>query len=123
MDKNTPASPTTRQFSDHDILKIQETLELLNSAPEQFNFLTNTQKLSLLKVTGKFSRPDRKAAKERTQAFKQAQKEKIRTREKQARAKTGIRSAREATIFTAPIQLSLEDKSETSAFATTGPLA
>ncbi len=106
-------------FTQEDINNSLKLLELFNQAPEQFGLLSKEQKISLMKAAGALSRPGRKAARERNQADKEARKAAIKQQEKQARAKTGIRSARGATIFTAPMQIT-NNKRETT--TTTGKL-
>ncbi|MBF0432266.1 MAG: SDR family NAD(P)-dependent oxidoreductase [Fibrobacteria bacterium] len=101
-------------YSQEDIQRCIQLLELLNGSPEQFNLLKEDDKIALMKAAGKFSRPTRKKAKERNQALKEAQKIKVREKEREARSKTGIRSAREASVFTAPLQISYEDGEKSS---------
>lgn len=98
------------KFTDHDISECIHILELLAGNPEQHNLLSKEQSIELMKAAGKYSRPDRKMAKDRNQALKEEAKRASKTKERQARAKTGIRSAREATIFTAPLQIESKEK-------------
>ncbi len=93
------------RFTEEAIAQCIQTLALFNQSPEQFNLLSESQRLALMKAAGQFSRPDRKAAKERKQAQKTANKIQVKTKEREARAKTGIRSAREANIYTAPLKI------------------
>jgi NAD(P)-dependent dehydrogenase (short-subunit alcohol dehydrogenase family) len=93
------------KFTPEDLEHCLSLLEIFNENPEQYNLLSKNQKIALMKATGTFSRPERKAAKERNQAHKEKLKKKVKLHERSARANTGIRSAREATIFTAPMQI------------------
>ncbi len=104
---NTTIEP---KFNSDDITRCIEVINLLNNSPEQFNLLSKEELINLRKATGTFSRPDRKAAKERKQAEKDAQKAFVKSHDRKARSLTGIRAAREATIFTAPLQLTSDHK-------------
>ncbi len=100
-DENTVQSEVTTE----ELNSCIRVLETLNTSPDQFNALDKEQIIALRKASGTFSRPDRKVSKERNQALKEQQKLKSKERDRTTRAKTGIRSAREATIFTAPMQI------------------
>ncbi len=93
------------KISQEKIIKCINTLKLLNESPEEFNSLNSELRIKLIKEAGRFSRPEREVVKERKKAYKKEQIRKIKNKEKQILAKTGIRSAREASIFTAPLQI------------------
>jgi len=71
--------------------------------------LSESQRNALLIAAGKLARPDRSEKKQRNKEIKQAAREMAIAREREARASTGIRRARETAVFTAPAQIA--DKS------------
>ncbi len=89
------------------------TLTTLNENPDQLITLDQETHISLMKAAGTLSRPDRKEQKKRNKAAKKQTRQKIVAQERNARANTGIRLLREASIFSAPLQLEhLKDSSE-----------
>jgi NAD(P)-dependent dehydrogenase (short-subunit alcohol dehydrogenase family) len=92
----------------NNVNKIQDCIELLehiSANPEILVNLPEEQRIALLKVTGKISRPSREEVKQRTKEFKKQIRQKIARDDKNTRAITGIRKAREDSIFTAPLQI------------------
>jgi NAD(P)-dependent dehydrogenase (short-subunit alcohol dehydrogenase family) len=92
-------------YSDDDIRTCIRVLNDFISDPEAYARLSEAERIELQRVAGLLSRPDRESLKKRNKAIR---KEKRRTnvlRERSARAATGIRSAREAAVFTAPRML------------------
>jgi hypothetical protein len=75
--------------------------KILDDSNQLFE-LPESQRIELLKVAGQLSRPSREEHKRRKKDAKKAIKRKMIARDKHARKTTGIRSAREASIFTAP---------------------
>ena len=73
--------------------------EVLAAIPEE-------QLIRLLKIAGQLSRPDKDQILQRNKAIRKKNRKKVVTSERKARAATGIRSAREAAVFSAPLQLS-----------------
>ena len=91
--------------SDDDLSTCIRVLKDFLSDPEAFARLSETERIELQRVAGLLSRPDQESLKKRNKAIR---KEKRRTEamvERSARATTGIRSAREAAVFTAPRML------------------
>ena len=85
--------------------KIDETIAFLNAfieQPELLADLPEEKRIELIKVAGQFSRPDRDSLRARQKAIKRAEKRTIKLRDRLARAKTGIRKARESAVFEAP---------------------
>jgi NAD(P)-dependent dehydrogenase (short-subunit alcohol dehydrogenase family) len=80
-------------------------LEDLAQNPVELAHLTDEQKLQLMIMSGKLSRPDRQEVRIRDAQRRHLNRQKIDERERRARAATGIRSARQATVFTAPEQI------------------
>ncbi len=87
------------------------TLEKLFEHPTLLFELTEEQRVALMKAAGKLSRPNREEFEKRRKDAKKAAKRKQQERDKHARKETGIRSAREASVFQAP-QLLLDPKKE-----------
>ena len=88
--------------------KIADHFELLEHLPEP-------QRIALITAAGKISRPDSKEIKKRKKDRKRLKRKAIVEKERRLRAATGIRRAREASVFTAPRQIShtgIEDKYE-----------
>lgn len=77
-------------------------LEQLLEDTNQIFELPEEQRISLMKAAGKLTRPDRDEFSRRKKDAEKAAKRKIIERDKHARKETGIRSAREAAVFTAP---------------------
>lgn len=101
----------------YDTTKIEECialLEHLTQNTEQLTDLTEEQRVALLKAAGKLSRPDKTEVLKRRRDVKKSRREIVKESDRQARATTGIRSAREATIFQAPAQLTGETQSSKS---------
>ena len=88
--------------------EIQECIALLNSFvenSEQLAYLSKEQRIALITIAGKLSRPDRYEIKKRKKDSRRIKKQRVINYEKRARAATGIRSAREAAVFAAPAQI------------------
>ena len=77
-------------------------LEQLNAETFQIFEIPKEQRTALIKAAGKFSRPDREEFAKRKKDAKALAKRKEEKRDRTARKETGIRSAREASIFVAP---------------------
>ena len=84
--------------------------ELVNNS-SSFAALPREQQIELMKVSGLLSRPDCHELKERKKAARKMRKQQVVTQDKKARAATGIRLARETSVFTAPLQL-IENRGE-----------
>ncbi len=67
--------------------------------------LPENQRIALMKAAGQISRPDKVELKQRQKEVKLARRAAKRKSDRSARAITGIRSAREATVFQAPALL------------------
>jgi NAD(P)-dependent dehydrogenase (short-subunit alcohol dehydrogenase family) len=104
MNKNKKFEP--RKHSDKEIA---DCVALLNSLVEDSGrllSLSEEQRISLMAAAGRFSRPDRDEIRKRRRDIRDMKRQVIVKRERRARAATGIRSAREAVVFTAPLQVS-----------------
>ncbi|MBF0122268.1 MAG: SDR family oxidoreductase [Candidatus Omnitrophica bacterium] len=92
-----------QKYSSEDV---QGCIDLLNGLVQdtsQMAYLSEEQRISLLTVTGQVSRPTREEVQARKRQRRQLKQQKINTHERRARAATGIRSARQASVFTAPL--------------------
>ena len=98
---------------------IDRCIDILNRLVENGHSifeLPEDRRIALLKAAGQLSRPSRHEFDQRKKDAAKAAKRKMIERDKHARKETGIRSAREATVFVAPKLLSvplikeLEDK-------------
>ncbi len=101
--------------SSNDIDECLQVLKGLAEDPVQLAHLTDEQKLSLMILSGKISRPDRQEIRIRDSKKRHLKRQKIEERERRARAATGIRNARQAAVFTAPEQIAgpaAEEKAE-----------
>jgi len=73
---------------------------------EDFVVLPKEKQIELIKIAGQLSRPDCHQLKQRNKAIRKIKRQQIVSAERKARAATGIRIAREAAVFSAPLQLS-----------------
>ncbi len=93
---------------DNFLEKAKECVSFLNSLlehPELLGHLKEEERIELMKVAGRISRPSRDELREQTRAVKKSRRQKRVKNEREVRAATGIRSAREAAVFEAPAQL------------------
>lgn len=73
---------------------------------KDFVALPREKQIELLKIAGQLSKPDSNQKKQRRNAIRKIKKQEIATKERKARATTGIRLARQADVFAAPLQIS-----------------
>ena len=104
MDKNDKLN-----ISDISIEECIKVLEKLAGNSIDLNNIPEEQRVALMSAAGKLSRPDRNEIKRRNKEIKKAKRQEIVSIERKARANTGIRSAREAKVFSAPLQISSAD--------------
>ncbi len=81
-------------------------LDYMVNNEKDFVALPREKQIELLKLAGQLSRPDKEQKKQRRKEAKARKKQKIDSAERKARAATGIRVAREAKVFSAPLQIS-----------------
>jgi NAD(P)-dependent dehydrogenase (short-subunit alcohol dehydrogenase family) len=93
------------KYTEEEIAACVAMLEELAANSVHLAFLSEEQKVALLKVTGRLSRPDRDEIRKRKRDRHQLKRRKIDHHERRVRAATGIRSAREAAVFVAPQQI------------------
>jgi len=93
------------KYTQEEIRACIEMIRDLVENSEQLAHLSPEQKLELLKVTGQLSRPDRDSLRIRAKELARLKRQKIVKFERSARKATGIRSARETSVFIAPKQI------------------
>jgi NAD(P)-dependent dehydrogenase (short-subunit alcohol dehydrogenase family) len=91
-------------------------LEKLNSDTNQIFDIPKEQRLSLLIAAGRLSRPDKEELSQRKKGVRKLNRKKIAARDIHARNATGIRSAREATVFVAPAMLEFSGEARKTVF-------
>ena len=97
----------TIQLTQQQIDQCISTLEILNADTNQIFELPEEKRRALMMAAGLLSRPSREEFMRRKKDSKKAAKRKQIEKDKHARKSTGIRSAREALVFTAPKMISL----------------
>lgn len=83
-----------------------ETLKNLIADTNQLFELDETKRVELLKLAGQLSRPDRNEFRARSKKIEKQNRSRVIMQERAARAKTGIREARQNTVFSSPEQIS-----------------
>lgn len=104
---------TQKTVSSNELDQCIETLDQLLKNTNQLFDLPEEKRITLMKLAGLLSRPSKDEQTKRRKDAKKAAKRKKIEREKHARKETGIRSAREASIFVAPKFLELPQQKET----------
>ncbi len=103
MEQSNPS----QKLSEKEIEQCLLLLENLAQNPEQLIELSEEKRVALLKATGRISRPDRNERRKYTKSVKAEKRTSTTVNDRKARAKAGIRTARETDVFTAPNQLLL----------------
>ncbi len=104
----TPLAGQTIAEAKHSAEEIQNCIDILNHLVEnasEFAHLSKEQRIALLKASGLLSHPNKHELKNRSKNSLKLKKQRIVRYERSARKATGIRSAREASVFTAPKQI------------------
>ena len=94
--------------------EIQESITLLRDLvadSQQLAALSREQRIQLITVTGQLSRPNRDEINKRKRDCQRIKKQRVATFDRSVRAATGIRSARQATVFSAPAQITNQENS------------
>src|SRR4030065_2154884 len=89
-------------MTSEEIEKCIAILSQLVTNTDQIFDIEKAQRTELIKVAGMFSRPDRDEFSRRKKDGKKVAKRILAAKEKTARKETGIRNAREASVFIAP---------------------
>lgn len=98
------------QLSKDQIDQCISVLETLNRETDQIFDIPMDRRIELITQAGRLSRPQRDELKRRKESAKKKAKKIATTHDKQARNKTGIRSAREASVFVAPKMIAPKGK-------------
>ena len=114
-----PDSKYSKEQIDAVILFLED---LVNNSVELAH-LTNEQKIALLTAAGQIAHPNRDEIRKRKRDRNHLKRQKIDDHERRARAATGIRHARQATVFTAPKQISPPQQDEGKALTLINPRA
>ena len=92
-------------YTESDIERCVSILTHLGECGADFAALPEGQRIALMRAAGRLSRPDADMIRQRNKAVRNSKKQQVTSRERKHRAATGIRRAREASVFTAPSQL------------------
>ena len=106
---NTALIENKTALTSEEIDQCIAVLAQLNSETDQIFDIPKEQRIALIRAAGQFSRPDRAEFMKRKKDGKAVAKRKQEKKDRTARKETGIRSAREASIFTAPKLLTSHD--------------
>lgn len=98
------------QLDSNQISSCISTLEQLLDNPSAIAQLPEEQRVALLKAAGKLSRPDRDEKKKINKEQNRLKRLQVIQKERQARAQTGIRKARENQVFIAPNQIETDNR-------------
>ncbi|EMP05546.1 hypothetical protein LEP1GSC124_3793 [Leptospira interrogans serovar Pyrogenes str. 200701872] len=104
IDMNEPRKEN--KISLEEIKNCIRVLEILTINPQLLTSLPEKERIALMIVAGKISRPDRNEIRIRNKTIKHSRRKEIVIQERQARAATGIRLARTTPVFKAPLQIS-----------------
>ena len=96
----------SQNFTTEEIDHCIKILTHLVLKSEDFTALPKEKQIELMKIAGLLSRPDCHQLKQRNKAVRKMEKQQIAAAGRKARAATGIRLAREAAVYSAPLQLS-----------------
>jgi NAD(P)-dependent dehydrogenase (short-subunit alcohol dehydrogenase family) len=100
------------EFSNEEIELAIKIMKSFSEKSEQLTLITHEQRISLFKACGAISRPDREEARKRDKDVKKLRKQREKEANRSARKITGIRSAREIPVFSAPEQISWDEQLE-----------
>ena len=95
-----------KKLSEKEIEVLITGLEHLLTHGDQLKDIPEHKKRALLLAAGKLSRPTKEELQIRAKTRRKNKKQILRNQDKALRKQTGIRSVREADIFTAPMQIS-----------------
>ena len=101
-EKNDKEEVSDKQVTIDAIAKCTELMEQISSDYSQIFDWPEDVRVAFMTAAGKVSRPQRQEYRQAKKDWQKAQRRKEQERDKHARKETGIRKAREATIFEAP---------------------
>jgi len=105
----TIVKPNLTAITPEEIERCIAILAQLNTETDQIFEIPKEQRTALIRAAGRFARPDRTELEKRKKDGKAIAKRKQEKKERTARKETGIRSAREASVFVAPKLLASHD--------------
>lgn len=111
----------TTEFTSEQIDAALKILQSFADKSEQLTLLTHEQRVAMFKAAGTISRPDREEVKKRQKDVKKLRRQQEKEANRAARRLTGIRSARDIPVFTAPEQITFSErleKEETNEYST-----
>ena len=94
-----------RKYTPEEIQACINVLTLLVKENEQLAHLTKEERVALMRMAGHISRPDREEVRKRASQRRHLKQQRRDEHERRLRAETGIRKAREAAVFVAPLQI------------------
>ena len=100
-----PESPDDKESILNDVRACLPILSTLAERSELLALLPEQERIELLKAAGMISRPDKKEKKKWNKEKRRLKRQAVVEKERRLRAATGIRKAREASVFTAPKQI------------------
>jgi NAD(P)-dependent dehydrogenase (short-subunit alcohol dehydrogenase family) len=95
------------QVTSEELKNCIDILQRLSKNQSQLQSLDEIDRISLLKSAGIISRPDRNERRKYTKSLQVGKRKSTTVNDRKARAKAGIRTARETSVFVAPDQLLL----------------
>ncbi|OHD14771.1 MAG: oxidoreductase [Spirochaetes bacterium GWB1_48_6] len=96
--------------STEEVEKCIAVMDFLVSHAQALTQLPEAQRISLLRVAGRLSRPNKEEDKQRQKEARRQKEKAVDLKNRIARARTGIRSARDVSVFQAPLQISQSDE-------------
>lgn len=100
----------TQKASVEEVLAALKTLQNVADHSELLTELSHEDRVALFKACGFIAKPDKKEIKKRNKDVKFFRQTQMVEQNRLKRAQTGIRSAREASVFTAPDYLQIESE-------------
>jgi NAD(P)-dependent dehydrogenase (short-subunit alcohol dehydrogenase family) len=108
-------------FTPEEIETCLKVLQAFAQNSAQLSQLPLDKRISMFKAAGTISRPDREETRKRNKAVKKLKREKEKQENRNIRKLTGIRTAREIPVFSAPAQIEftkVEEQQETRHYNT-----
>src|SRR3989338_2520569 len=96
------------KYSEEQIRTCVAVLEDLVRNSVELAHLSTEQRIALITAAGQLSRPQRDEIRKRKRDSRRIKRQRVVNYERRLRASTGIRSAREAAVFTVPLQITDE---------------
>jgi len=104
-----PRKSIPLKYSKGEIEECVTLIESLAADSAQLTHLSEEQRIALMKAAGRLAYPDRDEIRKRRKDIKQTKRQRVVKSERIARAQTGIRQAREASVFKAPRKITVSN--------------